>query len=184
VVFNPDHRLFLTATVEGKSETLPVGVWNLETGEKLSTIKGGYLTGGNILSFSPVFSHDGARVVLASGSGAISSALVLTVYEVPTGKELAQMDGPSANVTIVFSPDGKRIAAAGNVRLTGGTQVQMWDAASGRELLNLKARRGVGGPSSRRLSFSPDGHRLTLTWRPLASTATETTWDATPRAEK
>jgi WD40 repeat protein len=185
VVFNADHRLFLTATLEGKSKTPLVGVWNLETGEKVSAMKGGFETGGNILSFSPVFSRDGARVVLASGSGAISSALVLTVHEVATGKELAHIYGPSADVTIAFSPDGKRIAAAGNVRLTGGIQVQMWDAASGRELLNLKARRGVGGPSSRRLSFSPDGHRLTLTWRFLrASTATETTWDATPRAEK
>jgi WD40 repeat protein len=185
VVFSPDRRFFLTATREGMSKVPLVGVWNLETGEKVSAMKGGFETGGNILSFSPVFSPDGARVLLPSGSGAINSNLVLTVYELATGKELARMVGPSAGLTAVFSPDGKRIAAAGNARLSGGHQVQMWDAASGRELLNLKVP-GAPGPSSRKLSFSPDGHRLTLTSSIpfVASTATETTWDATPRAEK
>jgi WD40 repeat protein len=185
VVFSPDRRFFLTATREGTSKVPLVGVWNLETGEKVSAMKGGFETGGNILSFSPVFSCDGSRVLLPSGSGGINSNLVLTVYELATGKELARMVGPSAGVTAVFSPDGKRIAAAGNARLSGGHQVQVWDAASGRELLNLKVP-GNPAPSSRKLSFSPDGHRLTLTSSIpfVASTATETTWDATPRTEK
>jgi WD40 repeat protein len=179
VAFSPDHRFFLTATSAGRSNIPVVDVWDAATGEKVATMKGG-VYGAVGISLTPAFSPDGSRVVLPSGTEAVNSTIALTMFDVATGKELARMDGPSIAALVAFSPDGKRIAAAGRVRLANQTQVQLWDAASGRELLNVQTH-GYSTLSSYTLKFSPDGYRLTLA-SPFSST--DVTWDATPRTVK
>jgi uncharacterized protein with WD repeat len=52
---------------------------------------------------------------------------------------------------VCFSPDGRRLASAGEDRT-----VRVWDAASGQELLSLKGHTGA----VRSVCFSPDGRRL------------------------
>ncbi|HSL46822.1 MAG TPA: BTAD domain-containing putative transcriptional regulator [Anaerolineales bacterium] len=54
---------------------------------------------------------------------------------------------------VVYSPDGKHFATAVNARFSDGS-VKIWDAATGREILNLDT-----GPSAA-VAFSPDGTRL------------------------
>src|SRR5262249_1496419 len=51
---------------------------------------------------------------------------------------------------VAYSPDGKRLASAGG---GVGSEVKVWDAQTGRELLALQ---GAGS----RVAFSPDGKRL------------------------
>jgi WD40 repeat protein len=64
--------------------------------------------------------------------------------------ELLTLRGHAGPVNgVVFSPDGKRLASAGD-----DGAVKVWDAVTGQELLTLRGRHGV--------AFSPDGRRLAL----------------------
>jgi WD40 repeat protein len=56
-------------------------------------------------------------------------AYVVKVWDAQTGKELLTMNGGCTGVA--FSPDGKRLASAGNGPLI------VWDAHTGEELLSL-----------------------------------------------
>ncbi|HAA73481.1 MAG TPA: protein kinase, partial [Planctomycetaceae bacterium] len=58
--------------------------------------------------------------------------------------------GPFVN-SVVFSPDGTRLASGGN-----DTNVRVWDAATGQQLLTFKGH----AKSVYSVSFSPDGTRL------------------------
>jgi dipeptidyl aminopeptidase/acylaminoacyl peptidase len=97
-------------------------------------------------------SPDGSRIVIAGDNTA-------RVCDVESGKELAQLDGHSAEVTSAsFSPDGSRIVTAS---LDNTTRV--WEAANGKELARLETRSGGdrGGTNLwDTVSFSPDGLRI------------------------
>ena len=71
-------------------------------------------------------------------------------------------------ISISFSPDGKRLAAA-----NGGT-AKIWDATSGKELLDPGASKQINS-----VCFSPDGKRLATT----SYDKTAKIWDATSGQE-
>jgi WD40 repeat protein len=175
LVFSPDGRRVATRAASGDRgrgfepfrANFLVRVVDVETGEVVMALK-------ELATGSMAFSPDGAH--LATSTPTTGEAVV---WEVATGKARHRLKGHGATVSgIAFSPDGRRIATvsqAVNPRL--GT-VKLWDARTGSELLELRN----SGLTDRYhvLSFSPDGHRLSLVGD-NGVTGWAQMWDATPR---
>jgi len=69
-------------------------------------------------------------------------------------RPLATFDSPVPTIrAVTFSPDGKRLAAGGGDFNHNGTEARVWDLATGKVVLSIKAHtRPVAA-----LAFSPDG---------------------------
>src|SRR5262249_11172384 len=106
------------------------------------------------------FSPDGTRIATASGDQ--SRPGEVKVWDARTGTLLLELDGLApmrrvgniAVLNVAFSPDGSRLATAGGV--TGAGEATVWDAKTGKALLELKA---PAGPA-RCVAFSADGTRV------------------------
>jgi WD40 repeat protein len=121
---------------------------------------------------SVAFSPDGARA-----AGAVvdeGDCLRVQVWDTASGAlrlTLRKPVGPvrrGSHVQVLFSRDGRRIAASvvkgddPRNRQSDRTEVQVWDAATGKELLSLPDGSGDGSCD---LVFSPDGTRLGMVGR-------------------
>ncbi len=112
------------------------------------------LPAGALMRFgSPRLRHGQAINGLAfskDGKALVSGSMDLTVslWELPSGKELRRFTGPADYVTCVaLSPDGQVIAA-------GAEDFRLWDAATGKE---LHRSRPCPGGVIWGADFSPDG---------------------------
>ncbi len=96
------------------------------------------------------FSHDGTRVLIASGvTGAYGTA---GIYSVPSGELQVELLGHRDDLyAAVFSPDEKIVATAGYDR-----QIILWDAESGKQIRTMEGHNGAIFD----LAFSPDGNVL------------------------
>jgi WD40 repeat protein len=161
-----------------------VTIWDARTGEKHST-----LDQAAQMSHRLIFSPDGKRLLVTTptspGRTADARGEAPSVSDVDSGKLLFRLEGLATTpvTSYLFSPDGKRIfTSAGRFQQQG--VVQVWDGASGRELLSLTP--AEVSPFVGRLELSPDGHRLMLVSQippsPQARVAVrQEIWDATPR---
>jgi WD40 repeat protein len=157
---SPDGQRIASANFDGT-----VKVWDAATGQETFTLKG---HAAGFMVMSAAFSPDGTRLASAGGK-------MVKVWDAATGQETltltGHMSGAFSSVlcdfsSVVFSPDGKRLAAGS---VADGT-VKVWDAATGQETLTLKGNTGlVSG-----VAFSPDGKRLAAaSWN-----RTVKVWDA------
>jgi WD40 repeat protein/tRNA A-37 threonylcarbamoyl transferase component Bud32 len=128
-----------------------IKVWDTSDYHEVQTLRGhsNYIWG---LAFHP----DQPR--LASGSADPGQGLrgEAKLWDLVSGKEVLALRGSGS---VAFSPDGRRLASAGDDAFRGG--FKLWDGAPRRERLVI----GLAGHSSRihDVVFSPDGRLLAST---------------------
>ncbi|HZY87801.1 MAG TPA: serine/threonine-protein kinase [Gemmataceae bacterium] len=164
VAYSPDGRRLATGSYDGT-----VKVWDALRGPKgdLAFLELA-LPPGDMGFYGVAFSPDGRRLATASGVARVWSAAtgqpLLDLRDPlpaavgppaappPTPRQLAQR-GQLVGLShcVAFSPDGRFVAAP------SGRDVVVWDAATGRPALRIKARSTV---SVWGLAYSPDGRRL------------------------
>jgi WD40 repeat protein len=158
VAFSPDEKLLATAGADGTAI-----LWDTASGQRLRTLSNGG-TGFTYLAFSP----DGTR--LATASEDILSPVTVIVWDLATGERSLELEVPGRVWGLAFSPDGEQLATGDSVGL-----LQIWDAASGEELLSLSGHTGTIG----RTPFSNDGAMLAS----CSADGTAKLWDAASGAE-
>jgi eukaryotic-like serine/threonine-protein kinase len=133
-----------------------VNVWD-ETGRIVCTIKLGQKQ-AHLLAFSP----DGTRIAVPQVG---ADPVRIGIYDTDSGEERACCTIRGMVYALVFSPDGRRLAAGGDKQT-----IHIWDAATGKEFPRCE------GHTSKILSiaFRQDGAQLVT----AAHDGTVRQWDA------
>jgi WD40 repeat protein/serine/threonine protein kinase len=158
VAFSPDGKRLACATSWGTSGGRRVDselkVWDAQTGQELLSLKG-----ARCVAFSPDSKRLASGITTWDDTKQAWVAMGVKVWNALSGEELLSLKGQTGDVTsVVFSPDGNRLASASGGRPGEGKpgEVKVWDAQTGQELLSLQ-----GGTSDvHGVAFSPDGKRL------------------------
>lgn len=146
VAFSPDGKMVAVCgpgTKDGTPRAF-LAVYNATNGELLRAIDIG--TEQQSLAVSRIAFTPAGKLVATVGHE-------IHVYDVGTGDNELTLRGEGANgpfTSVDVGHNGRRIAAC-----TYGAQVFVWDAESGKQLLNTQC---VG--SGKSVKFSPDGSRL------------------------
>jgi WD40 repeat protein len=150
MVFTPDGKTLATVGYHGE-----IKLWDVATARNTATHK---LDATHVPRAT--FSLNGKMLAAVRGSviveknkrNVVKDPECLKLWEVATGKELGTLEAPAAHVrAIVFSPDGKTLAAGSE----GGT-IKLWDVATRKERDAFKAHTAEVSC----LSFSADSRML------------------------
>jgi WD40 repeat protein/serine/threonine protein kinase len=148
--FHP-NGLYLAAA----NDKQPIQVWNLETGEAVALVEEDKETPACCVAFGP----NGKQLVTGGDVG---------LWDLESGKKRKAMrQDIYSRMGIIFTPDGRRVAAVAPDPL-----VRIWDVATGQELLALPGHTGRG----RGIAISRDGLCLAT----VAEDGLLQIWDARP----
>jgi WD40 repeat protein len=119
-------------------------IWDVATGQLVRTLS---RPDQETLFEESAFSPDGKTLALVARPGFIQ------LWDLDTGKVIREFGErhKSGHDTVVFAPDGKRLAALWG----GGRQVEIWDTATGKGIFRFDTQ-----TSCRGLVFSGDGQTL------------------------
>jgi WD40 repeat protein/serine/threonine protein kinase len=183
-VFSADGRYLALAAgrLAGRRDGR-LKVWDSRTGHDVLNLKG-----LRSLPRGPALDGTGKRLATAwPAADDQRKDWEVTIWDVGTGKELRTLPLRSGNeilvVGLAFTPDGTRLAAQTipqEIR-TGvrGTEVRVWDTATGKELF---CRKGFSGGT---LAFSPDGRSLAAGMgEEVGRPAVVNLWDGTTGEER
>jgi len=155
VSFSPDGKTIVSGSFDNT-----IKLWNAETGAPIRTLH------GHLGMVGPVaFSPDGKHI-----AGGAEQAMV-KIWNADSGVEVATLPRHSGEeyysaYGITFSPDGRRIVAAGETS-------KVWDLETGKELMRLGGYRDYAWS----VVFTPDGKRI------IGGAGSLKVWDAASGSE-
>jgi WD40 repeat protein len=132
VAFSPDGQILAVGDFDGR-----VTLWDVAAGKQRAVLEGhsNYVAA---MAFAP----DGKTLATASADSTVR------LWDVASGRSKAVLLGhKSLLVSVVYSADGRMLASAGsyfeegpNAKLGGGSEVKVWEVATGRERLTFEPR--------------------------------------------
>jgi WD40 repeat protein/transcriptional regulator with XRE-family HTH domain len=142
VAFSPNGTRLVTASNDGTAK-----VWDLSASADAGPRDLFTLTGHAGPVFDAAFSSDGMQIATSGADGDVK------LWNARSGAELLSLPVKEGAFLrgVAFSPDGKRLAVAGNFGLS---VAKIWDAVTGKEIF-----RGPAGDTNSLydIAFSPDG---------------------------
>ena len=135
-------------------------VWDVATGRELfhHTGEGDMLTPTNFSPDGRFLATEG--VLLDRTISSLSVEAFVSIWDLDTGKEQLHLDAGAKVEALVFSPDGRRLAAG--LALYGfgrkDDQLRVWDAVTGKVIWSRKWPDGAAG----QLAYSRDGTLLAI----------------------
>ncbi|HEX8990727.1 MAG TPA: WD40 repeat domain-containing protein, partial [Anaerolineales bacterium] len=141
VAFSPDGTRLASFSSDGNTI-----VWDARTGQELFAIPGQALGYHVFATQRLAFNPDGKRL-------AITAQNDVKIIDASSGRPMITFSGHTAEVmAVAFSADGSRLATG-----SGDKTAKIWDASTGKLLLDLPAGRTDMVTS---IEFSPDGTRI------------------------
>ena len=146
-MLGPDRIHFaVPARVDGPKKAFQIKLWELAGGNEARTFAGTFAE-----VYRTSFRPDGKEIAAVVSTSSIPAQTLLKVWETATGRERLSIliDRLDYVRGLTWSPNGRRLAA-------WTTDLQIWDAANGMEVLRLTGEEGW----IEKMVFSHDGAQI------------------------